>query len=58
MEKVEEDVENDGIQMNEIREVEKKSGSNDSRNKIPRNVSRWFVSNQKTKFWDEKHKTN
>ena len=53
MEKVEEDVENNGIQMNEIREVEKKSGSNDSRNKILRNVSRWFVSHQKLEKWNE-----
>ena len=64
MEKVEEDVENDGIQMNEIREVEKnigntkktKSNSNNKRRKtIDRSDSTgtWFVSHQKLEKWNE-----
>ena len=64
MEKVEEDVENDGIQMNEIREVEKnigntkktKSNSNNKRRKIidrSGSTGTWFVSHQKLEKWNE-----
>ena len=64
MEKVEEDVENNGIQMNEIREVEKKIGntkktksnSNNKRRKIidrRDSTGTWFVSHQKLEKWNE-----
>ena len=63
MEKVEEDVENNGIQMNEIREVEKKIGntkktksnSNNKRRKIidRHSTGTWFVSHQKLEKWNE-----